>query len=309
MSSMKRKFIINPSSASGNARKKLREIQEYFQHHDGEFNFVETVSRTDITVQTTRAIEEGFEQIVAVGGDGTVNAVANGFFNPEGNPIHRDACLAVVPVGTGSDYFRTLSSNHSSSWQKIIRNPKKIKADLGLVYPGPGRDKKTYFVNMAGVGISAEVAQLKSRVPKWIPKELSYLTSTLTHLPQLQTFQADILLDGQAYNSSLLGAFFSKGKYAGAGMKFGKEVELNDGQFEVTLVPDLSAVEVLKNIPRLFNGTLDEVKGVIKARAKKIQFRAVRPIECETDGEPIGKTPIELEIAPQALWVCASSTE
>ena len=301
---MKRIFLVNPAAASGNNKASFDQARRYFLNTTGNFEFKKSSSRTHLIHLTQKALEEGYEQIVAIGGDGTANAVANGFFSKEGQPINPEACIAVAKLGTGSDYFRTLSGNSHKDWKEIVLSPKKVRADLGLIRAGQGRAHDAYFLNMSGVGASAEVVRLKEGLPHWMPKELSYIVPTLQLVPRLKFYPAKIEADEKQYNLNLLGAFISKGKFAGGGMRFGQNVELGDGEFEVTLIGEMKALETLKNIPHLFMGSLDRVPGVIKFRAKKMRIECAKKASIEMDGELCGKTDVNYELIPQAIQVC-----
>ena len=100
------------------------------------------------------------EQIVAVGGDGTVNAVANGFFEKD-ELVHPAACLAVAKAGSGSDYFRGLTKTKRHDWREIVLNPSVRRVDAALMQIA-GRPEPLYFVNMATFGMSAEVCRQKT---------------------------------------------------------------------------------------------------------------------------------------------------
>ena len=106
---MKRKFIINPSSGQGIPKSYIENLKNYFIKHTGSFDFVLTKGPGDIKFQSSKAIKSGYEQLVAVGGDGTVSHVVKSFFDSKGKIINSNIKLAISNIGTGSDYFKSIS--------------------------------------------------------------------------------------------------------------------------------------------------------------------------------------------------------
>ena len=113
---MKRFFVINPNAGAGMSPRAIERLEHYFRHRANSFDAVVSQSRDDVIHRTRQALRQGMEQIVAVGGDGTVNAVANGFFEKD-ELVHPAACLAVAKAGSGSDYFRGLTKTKRHDWR------------------------------------------------------------------------------------------------------------------------------------------------------------------------------------------------
>ncbi|HZI10954.1 MAG TPA: acylglycerol kinase family protein, partial [Myxococcus sp.] len=103
---MKTFLVVNPRSANGQTGKRWAEIGAQVGKALGDFGHGFTQGGMDAARITRQALEEGYECIVAVGGDGTLNEVTNGFFR-EGKPINPHAVLGLIPRGTGGDFRRT----------------------------------------------------------------------------------------------------------------------------------------------------------------------------------------------------------
>lgn len=257
----------------------------------------------ELIEETTRALQEGYEQIVAVGGDGTVNAAANGFFDPQGNPFRPEACLAVAPLGSGSDFFKTLQGKSKSNWREIVLDPKLIQADVGVFEK---EQERTCFLNMASVGTSAEIVRKKESLPGWVPRKLCYVIPTLQQVTRLRPFSAEVILDGNAIHSRLINLFIAKGMYAGGGMRFGGSVALDDGLFEITLVEAIKATVALRSLHRLFTGSLDQVEGVRKVQASHVKILTDDSVPIEIDGENCGVLPAEFRLMRRSLKICGA---
>lgn len=300
---MKRKFLINPAAGGGIPAKALNEMKEFFQREDGEFHPVLCGSRREMIEETGEALKKGFGQIVAVGGDGSVNAVANGFFDAGGSALNPEACLAVAPLGSGSDYFRTLRGGSGAGWREIVTKGRIVEADVGFLDTGKNRG---YFVNMAGLGVSAEIVKIKEKLPSWVPRSLCYAVPTIYQAPKIRPFPAKLLLDGKPVEEKLLAAFLAKGTYAGGGMRLGGRASLDDGCFDLTLIHAMPLGEIVKNLPRLFLGDIDQVKGIEKIKVKKVEILGPKAVPIEIDGELAGTSPAAFSVIPKAIRVCTA---
>lgn len=301
---MKRKFIVNPSA--GGAENGIQAVKDFLRARRIEASFVITKSREHAIEETRAAISAGYEQIVALGGDGTVNAVANGFFGADGNLLSENASLGVAEMGTGCDYFRTVMGPGAKiSWMEVLLDPRIRKVDVGALRIES--QSETFFVNMASVGATAEILKRKETLPSWIPRRSSYFVSTLLELPRLKPIKVTVEIDGERRDYDLLALFISKGTYAGGGMKFGGKVGIDDGFFEVTLVEKMPLKGILPNLRHLYSGEMERVPGIHKFMARQISlFSSERGDKglVETDGEIMGQIPARFSIRPKLLPVC-----
>jgi diacylglycerol kinase (ATP) len=300
---MNRKFIINPHSGSAVTAGGIARLREFFTTRTGSFDHSVAGSRDAAVSLTREALREGADQVVAVGGDGTVNAVANGFFDG-GRPVRPESTLAVANLGTGSDFFRTLIQGTSvRDWRQLVLDQART-VDVGRVrYSDPHRCDE-YFVNMASAGMTAEVAGRKRRCPTWLPGVLRYLLPTAACLFSCQAGRAEVEVDGECRDVELLAISVCKGTYAGCGMRFGGGVTPSDGLFDVTLFGAMRPAEMLLKLRKLYTGSFDGEPTIQKLRARRVSIRASSPMPVEFDGEPAGTTDVEFCIQPDRLRVC-----
>ena len=299
---MKRLFVINPNAGAGMGPRAIERLERYFRGRANSFEAVVSTSREDVIFQTRQALRQGVEQIVAVGGDGTVNAVANGFFEKE-ELVHPDACLAVAKTGSGSDYFRGLTRSAGHDWREIVLDSSIRRVDAAQLKVG-GQPEPIYFVNMATFGMSAEVCQRKATMSKHWPTSLRYLLPTVQGLFRTPQSNVRITADGQTLERHAICIMVAKGAYSGGGMLFGKNVALDDGRFEVTLFRPLPVWQMLLKTPKLYSGELENEPSIEKLTARRIDIDAFPPLLGEIDGDVIGNASVSMSVVPQRLPVC-----
>lgn len=322
MSGIKRKFILNPVSGSGKYLRKsgkLDKLKAFFTDKTGSFDLVVGESRADIELKTKEALLGGANQIVAMGGDGTVNAVVNGFMSLQqeeshgefqGNASAREASLAIARLGSGSDFFRTvIRGAKQTNWCEIVLKHVVRRVDIGKIEFLNSNKKAVYFINMASSGMSAVIAREKENVPKWLPSSLSYVIPTVSQMIKYKTIPATIKADEVCLNMNLTSAFVAKGVYAGGGMKFGGAVSSDDGFFDITLVDKIAPLEMLLQVGKLYRGALGEVKGITKLKVKEITISSQTPLPLEFDGEAESHPEFRISLLNRMIPVCFPETE
>ncbi|MFN8370354.1 MAG: diacylglycerol kinase family protein [Bacteriovoracaceae bacterium] len=238
---MKRIFVINPTSGKGFNQNSINELQNFFSPLIGPIDYIVSANRDDFILKTQAYLKKGYQEIVAIGGDGTINAAVNGFFE-NGKLINPDAFLIVSQNGTGSDYYRSITYNKNvTDWRTLVTHFKRKKVDLGLIEINDS--KKLYFNNITGIGFSAKVVDDKNRQPKFIPKKLSYIVPTLKNLVSFQAVPLRITIDQAIFDNQFKAIFIAKGKFSGGGIPFGALSELDNGLFDISLILDLDIFE------------------------------------------------------------------
>jgi diacylglycerol kinase family enzyme len=301
---VKRIFIINPNAGTGLRRRGLERLEAYFRRRGSSFEAIVSRSREDVIQRTREALRQGAEQIVAVGGDGTVNAVANGFFE-SGELVRPGACLAVALAGSGSDYFRGLTQAARHDWRDIVLCPVIRPVDVARLETLDGTDAAPlYFLNMATFGMSAEVVRQKALMSPLWPRSLRYLLPTVRGLFHARESRVRLTVDGQVLEREAFCIMVAKGAYSGGGMRFGSQVALDDGRFEVTLFRPMPVWKMLVKTPKLYSGALHNEPTIEKLTACRIAIDAVPPLLAEVDGDVIGQAAVSMTVVPQRIPVC-----
>jgi diacylglycerol kinase (ATP) len=289
--------IVNPNSARGKAASTWKKVRAFLP---GNVEDVITRSRGHATELARAAIKAGTETIVAVGGDGTINEVVNGFFEHE-REISHEVRLGIVPHGTGSDFARTLRLPvDPTEAARIIQTGEPNSVDLlKVVYTThEGSPASCYSINMASFGMGGLVAARAKR---------SYLFATLQTALTYGGNSIRLNMDDTTTVEGQVSAVaVGNGQYQGGGMRLCPIASINDGQFDVTVIRRLSLLELLKGIPALYNGEILKHPKVKAYRAKRIQATSIETVLIEIDGEPLGRLPVEVSIVPQAIRVLAN---
>lgn len=305
---MNTKFIINVRSGKGIQKEEIEELKSYFTKSLGcqNYDFVIPVNRQETISVTKKLLQENAEQIVAIGGDGTINSVANGFFE-NGQLIHPKSFLSVAKAGTGSDYFKSIVlGKKNCDWKDLIQEHEVKFVDVGYInFPSESKYENQYFINMASVGIVPDVVYRKNRCPGWLPSIFKYTLPALASILFYKPQDVKLSLDGKKdWNIKLLSLSLSKGKYAGAGMKFGPEAVMDDGFFDITVILSMPFFKIPSKLSTLYTGTVADNVHIFKYKCSQIKIQSETPLPLEFDGELYGTTDVEIQIKKKALPVC-----
>ena len=248
------------------------------------------------------AAEKGYELVVSVGGDGTINEVVNGLYDAGSMG---DVMLGIIGTGTGGDYIRTIGvpRHHEEACQRLM-NPKKLVVDLGIVeYVSNGLMVERLFVNLAGLGFDAEVVKATTQRFKALGGVPSYLVGLLTTFLFYRNREVSIKLDGNEEDRKICTIMMNNGKYGGGSMCVAPHADPTDGYFDVVIIDDLSKPDLLWSLPRIYKGThLTHPKVSVK-RAKEVYIQSERRMSLQADGELLGETPARFRVLPAALNV------
>ena len=267
-----------------------------------------TSSAGDGATLARAAARGGADLVVAVGGDGTINEVVNGLMDAEVSCDARPA-LGILPAGTGSDFVRTLRVPHGlRAALEVITAGRAARIDLGEIVcapldgGSPGRTRR-YFVNMAGCGSTARVAERFNR--RKVRGTLGYAVATALTALDYRFPQVELAVDGHAAESINLNLLFiCNGEYCGGGMRVGKGVLLDDGMFQVVEVAGVGRLGSLLQWPRLYTGSVGMVRGARVRAAREIHLASKEDVLVDCDGEVCGRLPATYRVVAGALNVC-----
>src|SRR3989338_8061477 len=261
---MKTKFIVNPAAGSGHCGRAWRNLLaarlKLFPQHEISY----TKAPLEATLLAKEALQNGFKKIIAVGGDGTLNEIVNGFLDKDSKPLNPSACVGMLSLGTGKDFPRNLGY------------PQSAAAILELL----SRDKtmKKYFKKAAYLHTAG-----------WV---------FLTAKPKTFRIKSE---NNQEREFLSYNIFVSNGFSSGGNMRWAPEAKIDDGLFDITVLEKLPKWKLPLLVPKIFNGTLTKEKEVEVFRAKKIFVEASHATEIEVDGELLGKLPASFEVLPKAI--------
>ncbi len=305
-------IIVNPKSASGATREKWSQTASDLRAHFGPFSVAFTKGPGDGIDLAERAAESGRHFIIACGGDGTINEVANGILRSG-----EDVELGVLPSGTGGDFRRTLGlplTNREAAAALRDGETRRIDAGKATFLDLNGNTVKRYFLNVSSFGLAASIIKrVKSaKIFDWLPVDsvrgrANFAASTLREVLELDPVTIRVRIDGgEEKTLQTINFCIANARYFGGGMMIAPDAKINDGLFDVVNIGDISTAKILLNAYSLYCGThndLNEVKSTLAKRIEVSAFDLSTDILLETDGELPGKLPATYEIVPNALRV------
>jgi YegS/Rv2252/BmrU family lipid kinase len=236
---------------------------------------------------------------VAVGGDGTVNEVANGLVGAE------RAELALITRGTGGDFARTFAiPSKLEDAVRIALAGKTRTIDLGRArydtWTGPPRE--SYFANIASAGMSGAVAKRTNEATRApLGGKVAYLWSTVAVFGGWRNTQIHVTVDAETRSGPMFDVIVANCRYLAGGMKITPEAEPDDGLFDVLLIGDISKLDLALTMPKIYRGThLPHPKAEL-LRGASVVVEAAQPLPVELDGEQPGTTPVRFDVVPRAL--------
>lgn len=304
--------IVNPKSASGSTRDKWSATASELRAHFGAFSVAFTKSQGDGIDLAERAAKSGRKFIIACGGDGTINEVANGILRSG-----IDVELGVLPSGTGGDFRRTLGLPLDNREAAVaLRDGETRRIDAGIVtfIDHDGKTASRYFLNVSSFGLASSILKrVKSaKVFDWLPIDsvrgrANFAVSTLQEIFDLEPVSIRVKIDGGDEKTLQTVNFcVANSRYFGGGMMIAPDAKLNDGLLDIVNIGDIGTFKIIRNAHTLYRGTHHHLTEVDGRLARKIEVSALNSsdeIRIETDGELPGKLPATYEIVPAAIRV------
>jgi len=292
--------IVNPSSAFGTGLEQWKRIEPLLVRSD--LSFQASVSRYPghIVELAENAAREGFRRFVAVGGDGTVNELVNGLHKAG---VLSECVVATIPVGRGTDWAKTLGldASHERSVQAILTEKTRMLDAAVAVIQGEDGTHERIFVNVAGLGYDAFVTERANRKRRKQTKG-SYLFELFKCLLKYQSTFVEVLIDGATfYQGKAFSIAVGNCRFNGGGMIPLPNADPQDGLLDVTVIGDVSKLDVLFNVYRVFNGSLLDYPKVVGFRGKEVLVNSSPSAMVEVDGEIVGWTPARFVVLPKAI--------
>jgi diacylglycerol kinase (ATP) len=247
-----------------------------------------------------QAVDGGARLLVVVGGDGSVNEVANGIAGRDGVE------LAVIARGTGWDFVRTYGIPRGvAEAARVALEGAVRELDAGRVEfrAWDGSERAALFANVASAGMSGAIARRANETTKALGGKVSYLWATLAVFFRWQNDVVRVTVDGESREGRMHDVVVANGRYFGGGMMICPEAEADDGLFDVLLIGDLTKRDLLQTLPKTYRGKhLPHPKAEV-LRGAVVTVDADEPLPIELDGEQPGTTPARFEVVPRALRV------
>jgi YegS/Rv2252/BmrU family lipid kinase len=305
------KIILNPTAGKGNGLKVRPDIEAALKKYNLDFDVDLTGYPEHATELAIKAAEEGFDVVVAAGGDGTANEVINGLMKYK--QTHKKyPTLAVIPVGRGNDFAFGMGvpTGLQESCDLLAAGP-KTRIDIGRI-TGGAYPQGLYFGNGVGVGFDAVVGFVAAKSS--LSGIVSYLVAALkTIFIFYKAPLVDIVTDHKTFQISSLLISTMNGTRMGGSFMFAPDAKPNDGVFDLCIVRSVPQSKILGLIMKVMKGTQAADAAVSSVQSTKVVVRAIQgTLPVHADGVTIceeGTGEVSIEILPKELEIITRLSE
>lgn len=290
-------FVVNPSAGGGHTGRVWPQLATKLDESGQPFQAYFTNAQGTGAALSARAVREGAELVVAIGGDGTLREVVNG--------IDLDKTLfGIIPLGTGNGFRR--SCGIPGNWEQALQGlavwePRRI--DVGQV-------NGSYFLNVVGIGFDAAVAEMAADKYNKIKGYGAYLAAFFEELMTFDYFCAQVESPGlKLEEEHTFLALVANGSYYGGSFSIAPQARIDDGKLDLLVIRKRNNSETTLLAVKVLAGTHIEDSGVLTHRGTKFEINADHLVPVHIDGEVIGSLPAKISILPAALQIIAPAVK
>jgi diacylglycerol kinase (ATP) len=297
------KLIFNSTADMGQAWRIANDLRPIIADY-GHADWSGTVYPTHATELARQAGEQGYEMVIAIGGDGTVHEVINGLMQV---PVENRPVLGIVPVGSGNDFAHAIGISEKPDIALVhaLRGEPRL-VDIGLLSDETGR--KEYFDNTLGIGFDAVVTIRSHKLPL-VRGFLMYLTAVIqTIILNFNPMQLHVETDSESWELAALMLTLCNGSREGGGFLVAPQARNDDGILEYATIRKVSRLMMFRLVPEVMKGTHARFKEVRMGTFHKMTLSSDRALFIHADGEiysgfntDIHK--LSLEVVPKAIQV------
>lgn len=302
-------FIVNPRAGSGKTMFEWLPAERKLKRLGIPCDIAMTDHKRHATALAYEAASKGYRKIIAVGGDGSLHETFNGICRwcaRTGTPTE-EFLLGVVPIGSGNDWIRSLGvPNDTSEVVDLIRKNSVGVMDVVRIKSSGGR--LAYMANIGGVGFDSHVCK-RVNIQKESGRrgKMIYLNSLRYTIFNLKPVYISVVADGEViFTGQCFSVALGNGRYSGSGMRQVPLAVMDDGLLDYAVIPKAPLAKVLKELPRLFSGTLNQSEYVISGKCRSLQIVPMDEQSAdifELDGEIEGLLPMSVEITGHQINV------
>jgi diacylglycerol kinase (ATP) len=252
----------------------------------------------DATNFARRAQQQGFERVIAAGGDGTINEVLNGLCDDFGQQQ-----FGVLPLGTANDLARTLNVPPQPETAAAILHEGRVR-QFDVVRLEPEGAAARYFLNVSAGGFSTKLADNLDETTKLWWGSLAYGVSALKTLSQLEPYALRLEIDDEpplelsAYNLAVANA-----RFVGGGVPVAPRAQPDDGLLDLVVFKEVPMARLLTLVPKALLGEHLDDEDVLFRQVRSLEIEARPALQLNTDGEIVGCCPARFSVLPRALAV------
>jgi YegS/Rv2252/BmrU family lipid kinase len=304
--------VVNPRSGGGRTAREWKTIEAALRGAYPMMAVAMTRRRGEATELVRAALREGHHEIVAVGGDGTINEAVNGFFDVAGRAISPDAVFAFVTSGTGGDFRKTFDIAPGAEAAIARLKHAKLRAvDIGRLacLSRRGEPVTRHFINIGSFGLSGVIVDKvnRARIAKLFGGAFAFAFHSIVGMMLYNNRTVRIRVDGDFDEIITVSTVaVANGQYFGGGMRVAPHARPDDGLFDVIIMGGSPKGRAMADLKQIYTGEHLDNPAVTALRGAKIVAVPVaetrgRPVLIEVDGESAGRLPATFEILPRAL--------
>jgi diacylglycerol kinase (ATP) len=289
------KLIANPGA--GDAKEeadKLKLVTDSLENKGLKVDLVLTKPKEEATPVARRASRNGYKVIVAMGGDGTVEAVMRGMIGSKSR-------LGIIPSGTANNVAKSLGIPLDLEEAcDLIASGKTLKLDIGRVKTKNG--KKFHFFEMATVGLSAAIYPDLNKVATGKLSHIKDTAATFFHQETKPTVYLTFNNESKDKVETML-VMVSNTPTTGKGFKVAPQASMQDGLLDISVYPEFNKVELVHYYASIMDGGYSGDKKVQHYQARKLKIKSSPKLDVMADGVALGKGTVKIKVQPGALRV------
>ena len=311
--------IINPAAGGGRCRPMVGAALARLRAAGIVIEAAETNAAGDATQIAREAYRRGCRKFLAVGGDGTSYEIVNGLFPESGVEVsggrsqgvlgdedERIPTLGFLPLGTGNSFLRDFSERNAPDHglEHAMRAIEARRSRACDVFRLVHSDGVIHYINLLSVGFAADVAMLRHRRFQGLG-QFGYLLSIFLCLARLNRRPFPMRVDGQGEFDARRCLFltFNNSKFTGGTMIIAPDAVTDDGLIEYVRWGSIGRLGLIRNLPRLYDGTHTRHALAERHATRQVEFRLEEPVDLMVDGEVLTLHCERIDVLPSALRV------
>ena len=290
--------IVNPAAGGGRSARRAGPELAGLKEKGLRIDVIESTGPKHASELAAEGYQQGYRRFLAVGGDGTAHEVINGIFQrPQGTRVE----LGFLPLGRGNSFLRDFTTRGAEASLQALVEGRKRPVDVLCLRHDQGT---IYSFNLLSVGFTADVGAITNRVFKPFG-QFGYLLGVLVKVVQLNrsAFKVRCDDDREWDERRCLFLSFNNSKFTGGTMLIAPHADATDGLVEYVRWGPIGRMELLKMLPRLYDGTHLDHPLAARRAVKRVEFEMHAPVDVMVDGEIVRLRCKTLEILPGAMDV------
>ena len=297
-------IIVNPASGSGKTRSRWKKIKRELIRVGIKFEFSLTQYSGEEASLAASAATKGYQKLVVVGGDGTMQKVVSGVYSQK-KVAPKNILIGVIPSGTGNDWIKThkIPSDYKKAI-KVILNQKMKRQDVGHLTVSGNKNVSVVFINYSGAGFDCFVLSRLDQYKRFGP--LSYFVCAILNFLKYRNISLKIQLDEKLISTNIFLLGIGLCSFTGGGMRLAKDANPNNGLFNITVAENFTKMDIVRNIPKLFNGGIFKDKKVSTHLSSSVRVSCEKnDVVSQADGEVLAGGSLHYQIERDGLTFCA----